>query len=49
MLNTIRGMRGMNGAFIVGDNLKDLNNLENKIKGFNPADKILLKICVIQN
>ena len=39
MLNTIRGMRGINGAFIVGDNLKDLNNLENKIKGFNPSDK----------
>jgi len=39
MLNTIRGMRGMSGAFIVGDNLKDLNDLENKIKGFNPADK----------
>jgi len=39
MLNTIRGMRGTNGAFITGDNLTNLNALESKIKGFNPADK----------
>jgi hypothetical protein len=39
MLNTIRGMRGISGAFITGDNLTNLNTLENKIQGFNPADK----------
>lgn len=39
MLNTIRGMRGVNGAFITGDNLTNLNSLESKIRGFDPTDK----------
>lgn len=39
MLDNIRGMRGKSGAFIVGDNLTNLNALENKIRGFDPTDK----------
>jgi len=39
MLDTIRGMRGKSGAFIIGDNLTNLNALENKIRGFDPTDK----------
>ena len=39
MLETIRGMRGKDGAFIVGENLTKLNQLENTIRGLNPASK----------
>jgi len=39
LLNKIRGMRGIDGKFIVGDNLNALNQLESQITGFNPTNK----------
>jgi len=39
LLNRIRGMRGIDGKFITGDNLNSLNTLESQIKGFDPANK----------
>ena len=39
LLNKIRGMRGMDGKFIVGDNLNALNQVESQIRGFDPANK----------
>lgn len=39
LLNRIRGMRGVDGKFIVGDNLSALNTLESQIRGFDPTNK----------
>lgn len=39
LLNKIRGMRGIDGKFIVGDNLNALNQVESQIRGFDPANK----------
>lgn len=39
LLNRIRGMRGVDGKFIIGDNLSALNTLESQIRGFDPTNK----------
>jgi chromosome segregation ATPase len=39
LLNRIRGMRGIDGKYIVGDNLNALNQLETQITGFDPTNK----------
>lgn len=43
LLNTIRGLRGKDGAFIVDDNLKKLNKLETTIRNLNPNTKDFAK------
>lgn len=43
MLDSIRGMRGKDGAFIQGDNLTELNKLEKTIQGFDPTSKNFAK------
>lgn len=43
LLDTIRGLRGKDGAFIVDDNLKKLNNLETTIRNLNPNTKDFAK------
>ncbi len=43
MLDSIRGMRGKDGAFIQGDNLTELNKLEKTIQGFDPTSKNFTK------